>query len=134
MAFGEGRLDCRLADRQPVECAIELVLVDHPESELFPKAGSRGVRRQRPGGGKLGPGIEDAADHQGQDEVEAAVAPGLRRGRLGARQPIEADLARGAEGRVDMTMRQRADDGNGIPVLGNDTTITATMVTPGTTI
>jgi hypothetical protein len=61
----------------------------------------------------LGPGIEDAADHQGQDEVAAAVA-------VRAEQPIEADLARGAEGRVDMTMRQRADDGNGIPVLGND--------------
>src|ERR1700730_4894448 len=65
------------------------------------------------GGGKLGPGIEDAADHQGQDEVAAAVA-------VRAEQPIEADLARGAEGRVDMTMRQRADDGNGILVLGNN--------------
>src|ERR1700730_12360642 len=107
MAFGEGRLDCRLADRQPVECAVELVLVDHPDSELFPKAGSRGVRRQRPGGGKLGPGIEGAAGRQGEDEVAAAVA-------VRAEQPIEADLARGAEGRVDMTMRQRADDGNGI--------------------
>src|SRR5205823_1831232 len=29
------------------------------------------------------------------------------------------DLARGAEGSVNMTMRQRADDGNGILVLGN---------------
>src|ERR1700732_1009423 len=92
MAFGEGRLDWRLAGRQPVECAVELVLVDHPESELFPKAGSRGVRRQRPGGGKLGPGIEDAADHQGQDEVAAAVA-------VRAEQPIEAELARAASRR-----------------------------------
>jgi hypothetical protein len=49
--------DCRLADRQPVECAIELVLVDHPESELLAEAGGRGVRRQRPGGGKFGTGI-----------------------------------------------------------------------------
>src|SRR5439155_1618494 len=97
----------------PVQCAIELVLVDHPESELLAEAGGRRVRRQRPGGGKLGPGIEDAADHQGQNEVAAAVA-------VWAEQPIEADLARRAEGRVDMTMRQRADDGNGILVLGND--------------
>src|SRR5207237_812664 len=37
-----------------------------------------------------------------------------------AEQPIEADLARCAEGSVNMTMRQRADDGNGILVLGND--------------
>src|SRR6266403_369661 len=113
MAFGEGRLDCRLADRQPVECAIELVLVDHPETELLAKAGGRRVRRQRPGGGKLGTGSEDAVDHQGQDEVAAAVA-------VWAEQPIEADLARRAERRVDMTMRQRADDGDGILVLGND--------------
>ena len=113
MAFGEGRLDRRLADRQPVECAIELVLIDHPESELLAEAGGRSVRRQRAGGGKLGAGIEDAADHQGQDEVAAAVA-------VWAEQPIEADLARCAEDRVDMTMRQRADDGDGILVLGND--------------
>src|SRR6202030_4489385 len=72
MAFGEGRLDCRLADRQPVEGAIELILVDHPESELFPKAGGGSVRRQRPGGGKFGTRIENAADHEGQDEVAAA--------------------------------------------------------------
>src|SRR6202023_2346390 len=113
MAFGEGRLDCRLADRQPVECAVELVLVDHPESELLAKAGGRGVRRQRPGGGKLRPGIEDAANGEGQDEVATAIA-------VWAEQPIEADPARRAEGRVDMTMRQRAQDGNGILVLGND--------------
>src|SRR6202023_3342148 len=35
MAFGKGRLDRRLADRQPVEGAIELVLVDHPETKLL---------------------------------------------------------------------------------------------------
>ena len=113
MAFGERRLDRRLADRQPVECTIELVLIDQPESELLAKAGSRGVRRQRPGGGKLGAGIEDAADDQGQDEVAAAVA-------VRAEQPIEADLARGAKRRVDMTMRQRADNGDGILVLGDN--------------
>jgi len=113
MAFGKCRLDCRLADRQPVECAIELVLVDHPETELLAKAGACRVGRQRPGGGKLGTGIEDAADREGQDEVAAAIA-------VRAEQPIEADLARGAERRVDMTMRQRADNGDGILVLGND--------------
>ena len=113
MAFGKRRLDGRLADCQPVQCAIELILVDHPESELLAEAGGRGVRRQSPGGGKLGTGIEDAADHEGQDEVAAAVA-------VWAEQPIEADPARRAEGSVNMAMRQRADDGNGILVLGND--------------
>jgi hypothetical protein len=124
MVFGEGRLDCRLADRQPVECAVELVLVDHPESELLAEAGGRGVRRQRPGGGKLGAGIENAADHQGQDEVAAAVA-------VGAEQPIEADFARCAERRVNMTMRQRADDGDGILVLGNDGAAFEQCLEPG---
>jgi hypothetical protein len=55
IAFGEGRLDRRLADRQPVEGAVELVLVDHPETELFAEAGGRSVGRQRAGGGKLVP-------------------------------------------------------------------------------
>jgi len=37
-------------------------------------------------------------------------------GQAGGEQPIEADLARRAEGSVDMTVRQRADDGDGILV------------------
>ncbi len=64
-------------------------------------------------GGKLGTRIEDATNDEGQDEVAAAVA-------VWAEQPIEGDLARRAERSVNMTMRQRADDGNGIPVPGND--------------
>jgi hypothetical protein len=84
-----------------------------PESELLAKAGGRRVRRQRARGGKLGAGIEDAANHEGQDEVAAAVA-------VWAEQPIEGDLARRAERSVNVTMRQRADDGNGIPVPRND--------------
>jgi hypothetical protein len=67
MAFGEGRLDRRLADRQPVESAVELVLVDDPETELLAQAGGGGVGRQRAGGGKLGAGIENAADRERQD-------------------------------------------------------------------
>ena len=70
-------------------------------------------RRQRTGGGELGAGIEDAADQQGQDEVAAAIA-------VRAEDPIEADLARCAERRGDMTMRQRADDGEGILLRGDD--------------
>src|SRR5258708_33432490 len=104
MAFGEGRLDCRLAARQPVECAIEFVLVDHPEAELLAKAGGRRVRRQRPGGGKLGTGIEDADDHQVKDEVAATLA-------VWAAQPIESAVARRAARRVVMALRYRAEDG-----------------------
>src|SRR5207237_10030500 len=65
MAFGEGCLDCWLAYRQTVECAIELVLVDHPESELLGEAGGRGVRRTRARGGKLGRGLDAAGEQRG---------------------------------------------------------------------
>jgi hypothetical protein len=63
------------------------------------------------GGGELGAGIEQAADDEGQDQVATAVA-------LGAKQAIEADLARCAERCGDMPMRQRADDGDGLPSGG----------------
>ena len=53
MTFGKGRLDCRLAHRQPVEGGVELVLVDDPESELLAEARARGLGRQRAGGSQL---------------------------------------------------------------------------------
>ncbi len=115
MALGERRLDRRLAHRQPIEGAVELVFVDRSEAQLFAQARGCGVGRQRTGGGQLGPGIEHAADEEGQDEVAAAVA-------VGAEQPIEADLARHAERRRDMTVRQRTDDGNRLLPVGNDGT------------
>ena len=68
-------------------------------------------RRQRAGGGQLGAGLDDAADDECQDEIAAAVA-------ARAEQPVEADLARGAQRRRDMTVRQRADDGDGVLVPG----------------
>ena len=109
VAFGEGRLDRRLAHREPVQSAVEFVLVDHAEAELLAQAGAGGVRRQCPGGGELGARIEQAADDESQHQVATAVA-------LGAEQTIEANLARRAERRGDMPMRQRADNGDGLPV------------------
>jgi len=53
MTFGKGRLDCRLAHRQPVEGTVEFVLADHPETQLLAEARGGGVRRQGAGGGKL---------------------------------------------------------------------------------
>ena len=38
MTFGKGRLDSWLAHCQPVEGAVELVLVDDPESQLLAEA------------------------------------------------------------------------------------------------
>jgi hypothetical protein len=75
-------------------------------------------------GGELGAGIEDAGDHQGQDEIAAAIA-------VRTEQPIEADLARRAQRGVDMTVRQRADKGDGIPFLGNDSAAFQQRPEPG---
>jgi len=98
VVFGQCCLDRRLADGEPVESGVELVLIDHAEAELLAQAGAGGVRRQRAGGGELGAGIQQAADHQGQDQIATAVA-------IWAQQAIEADLARGAERGGDMAMR-----------------------------
>src|SRR6516164_1515971 len=113
VASGERPLDCRLANRQPVQCGVELVLINDAKAELLAEAGAGGLRRQRAGGGELGTGLEQAADDKGQHQIATTVA-------VGAEQTIEADLARRAEGSGDMPMRQRADDGDGLLVLRDD--------------
>ena len=120
MAFGKHRLDRWLAHQKPVECAVEFVLIDHPETQLFAKGRGRCLGRKRAGGGELGAGTEDAIDDEGEDEVAAAVARGLSHSGIGANQLVKADLARGAEHGGDMTVRQRPPDGYGVLVRGND--------------
>jgi hypothetical protein len=111
--FGQRRLDRRLAYGQPVEGSVELVLVDHPQTELLAQAGAGGIGRQRAGGGELGAGIDNTVDDESQDEITAAVA-------CGAEQAIKANLARRAERRSDMPMRQRTDNDDALLVLGDD--------------
>jgi hypothetical protein len=62
--------------QQPVECDAEFVVVNLAETERLAKAGGRRGRRERPGGGEFGEGVEDAPDQQGEDEVAAAVSVG----------------------------------------------------------
>ena len=112
MAFGQCGLDGGLALQQPVECGVEFGVADVAEAERFAEAGGRRGGRQRPGGGELGDGIEDAAGQHGQDEVAAAVA-------FRAEDAVEADLARGAEGGGDVAVGEAAGDGEGV-VLGRD--------------
>ena len=50
---------------------------------------------------------------QGEDEVAAAIA-------VGAKDAVEADLARRAEGGGDMAVRQGAGDGEGFALGGDD--------------
>src|SRR4051794_7302805 len=112
MAPGQCSLDGALACQQPVECGVEFVVVNLAETERFAQAGGRRGRRQRPGGGEFGDGIEDAPDQHGEDEVAAAVA-------VGAEDAVKADLARHAEGGGDMAVWQAAGDGDGV-LLGWD--------------
>src|SRR6516165_1259702 len=79
------------------------------------------------GGGELGAGIEQAADDEGQDQVATAVA-------LGAKQAVEANLARRAKRGGDVPMRQRADDGNGVLILGDDGAALQQHFEPGDTL
>jgi len=113
VVFGERRLDRRLADGEPVEGGVELVLIDRTETELLTEAGAGRVRRQCTGGGKLGAGLEQTADHEGQDKIATAVA-------VRPQQAVEADLAGRAEGGGNVPMRQRADDSDRLLVTGND--------------
>ena len=103
MAPGQGRLDIRLADRQPVEGTIKFLLVDGPQAELGAEAGGGGLWRERARSRELRAGIEDAADGERQDEVPTAVA-------RGSDKPIKADLACRGERCRDGAMRQGADD------------------------
>src|SRR5215210_7661209 len=112
VASGQRGLDGGLARQQPVERGIEFVVVNRAETERFAKAGGRRGRRERPGGGEFGDGVEDAADQQGEDEVAAAVA-------VRAEDAVKADLARRAEGGGDVAVGQAAGDGDGV-VLGGD--------------
>ena len=57
---------------------------------------------------------EHPADDEGEDEVAAAVAGGTD-------EPVEPDLAGGAEGGGDMAVRQRAHDADRRPVARQTT-------------
>ena len=113
VVFGERRLDRRLADGEPVEGGVELVLIDRTEAELLAEAGAGRVRRQRAGGGKFGAGLEQTVDEEGPDKIATAVA-------VRPEQAVETNLARRAEGGGDVPMRQRADDGDRLLVTGDD--------------
>ena len=113
MALGQDGFDGGLAHQQPVERGVEFVVVDVAETERFAEAGGRRGGRQRPGGGEFGDGVEDAADQHGEDEVAAAIA-------VGAEDAVEADLARDAEGRGDVAVRQLAGDGESVALGGDD--------------
>ena len=109
--LGECGLDGGLALEQPVECGVEFVLIDLAQAEHGAEAGGGGGRRERTGGGKLGAWIEDAPHDHGQHEVAAAVA-------FRAQDAVEANFTCGAEQSGDVSVRQGADDAEGVLPAG----------------
>ena len=103
MAFGQRGLDRRLVLQQPVQCMVELVLIDLTEAEQFAEARSGGGGRQRTCGREFGGRIEDPTDEQGKDEIATTIA-------VGAKDTVEADLAGGAERGGGVAVWQAADE------------------------
>src|SRR4249919_210496 len=113
MAFGQRGLDRRLTLQQPVQCSVELILIDFTEAQQFAEARSGGSRRQRTGGREFGGWIEDPTDQKSEDEIATTIA-------AGAEDTVEADLAGGAERGGDVAVWQAADDGEGVTLDGDD--------------
>src|SRR5580692_2497293 len=74
MAFGQRGLDGMLTLEQPVQRAVEFVLIDLAEAEHFTEARCGSGGGQCTSGGELGRWIEDPTDQQGKDEIAAAIA------------------------------------------------------------
>jgi hypothetical protein len=107
MAFGQRGLGRGLALQKPVQCIAELILIDLTEAEQFAEARRGGGRRQRTCGRGFGCRIEDPTDQQSEDEIAATIA-------VGAEDPVEADLAGGAECDGDVAVWRAADDGDAV--------------------
>ena len=113
VTLGQRRLDRGLTLQQPVECIVKFVLIDLAEAELSAEARCGGGGRQRTGGGELGYGVKDATDQQGEHKVAATIV-------TGAKDAVEADVARGAERGGNVAVWQAADDGEGLTLGGDD--------------
>ena len=102
MLLGELGFDACLASEQPVERAVEFVLV----GVLDPQLGGQGGVRPQPGGGDFGARREQALDDERRDEVALARA-------LGGDQPLEAEFAEGSQHGFDVAVGQRTLDEEG---------------------
>ena len=114
--YGEPLLDPGLAVEQPIHRRMEFVLIDFAQPERLAEGGDGALGGEGAGGGELGPGVNDAGDDEGEDEVsEAAGAPGD--------EGVQLELLEGAEDGDDVPVGEAADAGEG--VLGRDEAVAA---------
>ena len=102
-------LDPDLAAQQPVKHRQHLVAADRTEAEERTEAAGGGLRRQAPGGGELGGGLQHPGDDGGEGEVEVAVAAAFP-----VQEAFQTELAAETEEGGDMTMGQSAANGEGL--------------------
>ena len=100
-------LDPDLAAPQPVEHLKHLVAADRTEAEEGAEAAGGGLRRQAPGGGELGGGLEHPGDDGGEGEIAVAAA-------FPVQEAFETELAAETEEGGDMAMGQSAANGEGL--------------------
>ena len=86
----ESHFDPRLALQQPVEHVEHLAADDGPEPEHGPEARRRGLRVQRPGGGELGGGVDDARRRPPRRDPACGPEPGAGCGPCRASGPFPA--------------------------------------------
>ena len=103
MAAGECRFDLGLRRKQQIERQIKLVLVNRAKIEHCAQRMRRRRRAELAGSGELGGGRDDTGDDHRQGELGQA-------GGSVRQQAVEAELARHAEHRGDMPVRQGALD------------------------
>ena len=103
----------RLPSVEPVEGAVERILVDFAEAEDLAQAGGGGQRRERLGGGEFRRWRSQSGHDHGDHQSAVAMAGGTE-------EAIEADGSKGAEDGGDMAVGQRPLDGEDGLILGND--------------
>ena len=107
MTFRQRGFDRRLPRPEPVQRCLEVVFADAVQPQSLAQAGVASGRVERPRGGQLGGGFEDAGGDHRQHQIALAAA-------LAIEQPRQPQAFDGAEDGGDVAMGQRAGDGEGL--------------------
>ena len=108
MAAGQGLLDAGLGGLQPVHRLVEFVGIDFAQPQQRPQRVGGGGVAELARGGKLGGGLDDAGDDQGENELGPALRPS-------GQDLVKAYPAQRAERGGHMPARERALDLERLP-------------------